>query len=124
MSIPSSFPMHNKRIVLASGSTIRFYNLIIDISPSAASMQVHYGSDISREDQDGRASEALDVIKHFSESAYREQAKRAIAGICSTPWQAATEELPEQIFEFELTEADSWQLVATISPPRRPPNTR
>ena len=109
MSIPSSFPMHNKRIVLASGSTIRFYNLIIDISPSAASMQVHYGSDISREDQDGRASEAP---------------KRAIAGICSTPWQAATEELPEQIFEFELTEADSWQLVATISPPRRPPNTR
>ena len=84
---------------------------MVDISPSVVSMHVQYDTQIPSADLDARIAEARDAIKHFSDRARREGARRAYAEICSTVEQAATRERPEQIFQFELRDESSWEFL-------------
>ena len=113
------YPSNDKPLALPSGRTVRFYDLIIVGGLGEPSFSVHYRSELERDNSSARQAEAEEVIRYFERGASCKNAKRANASICSTPAQAATKELPEQIFQFERNEDGPWQYVGKAELPPR-----
>ena len=106
---PWPYPTNNKSLELPSGRLVRFYDLIIITGLGQPSFDVHYRSELDRNDTKGRQAEAEEVIRHFGNSESCKDIKKANASICSTPEQAATRELPEEILLFERRDGVSWR---------------
>jgi hypothetical protein len=114
----SPYPLNEKPLVLPSGHTVRFYNLIIVSGLAEPSFSVHYRSELDRNNSNARQTEAEEVIRHFESGGSCRNAKSANASICSTPAQAASKEPPEEIFQFVRNENGSWQFDGKVEPPR------
>jgi len=112
------YPSNDKPLVLPSGRTVRFYNLIIVSGLVEPSFSVHYRSDLERNNSDARQAEAEEVIRVFESGSSCMNAKSASASICSTPAQAGSNEPPEEIFQFVRDENGSWQFDGKVEPPR------
>ena len=115
----SPYPSNDQAIELPSGRTIRFYDLIVLRGFPQPGFSVHYGSKIERNRGEARQAEATEVIEHFCSMSSCRDATRANASICSTPAQAATKELPEEIFQFERSENGDWVFVGRAELPPR-----
>lgn len=112
------YPSNDKPLVLPSGRTVRFYDLINVRGLVEPSFSVHYRSELERNNSNAGQAEAEEVIRVFESGSSCRNAKSANASICSTPAQAATKEPPEEIFQFERIEDGSWQFVGKVEPPR------
>src|SRR4051812_25262929 len=99
--------------------TVRFYDLIVFRGSTRQSYSVHYQSGLDRNDSGARLAEAKEVIKHFENASSCKDAKNANASICSTPAQAATIEMPEEIFQFARGQAGEWQFIGMAEIPAR-----
>ena len=116
---PWPYPSNDKDLTLPSGRVIRFYDLIMLTGLGEPSFSVHYRSEIDRKDGETRQAEAEEVIRYFSAGDSCKNSRRANASICSTPAQAATMELPEEIFQFERSHAGSWRYLGKVDLPPR-----
>ena len=118
---PWPYPSNNKAITLPSGRVVRFYDLIILTGLGEPQFSVHYRSELDRSDDKARQHEAEEVIQYFGKDDGCKDIKRGNASICSTPDQAATKELPEEIFLFERRDGVSWRYKGKAPlPPRTP----
>jgi hypothetical protein len=113
------YPSNDNPLALPSGRTIRFYDLIIVSGLGEPSFSVHYRSELDRNNGSARQAEAEEVIRLFEGGSSCKNAKRANASICSTPAQATTQELPEEIFQFQRDEGGAWQYVGKAELPPR-----
>jgi hypothetical protein len=98
---------------------VRFYDLIVFRGSSEQSFSVHYRTELDRNNSRARQAEAEEVIKQFENASSCKDARKANASICSTPAQAATKELPEEILQFERGQAGDWRFVGKAELPPR-----
>ena len=115
----SPYPSNDSSLQLPSGRMVRFYDLILVTGLDEPSFSVHYRSELERNDG-ARQAEAEEVIRYFADNSRScKNIKRANASICSTAEQAASKELPEEIFQFERSETGPWRFVEKADLPPR-----